>query len=1109
TRAQGGRLVCRRSVLLRRVAGRGAMAMVNLPPAEAEARLGDSTTVALAVAASTGSSVVSGDVPAIEELCERWRAEGLDVRRVDTDVAFHSPQMDPLLGALAAAAADLPPCAPTIPLYSTALPDPRSAAVRDGGYWAANLRGQVRFAQAVTAAAEDGYRLFVEISAHPVVEHSLVETLDELGIEDAFVTHSLRRNRPERETLLSNLGLLYCHGATVDWAGLWPEGGLTDLPVTAWQHRPYWYDEPRSRPALTERHDPASHTLLGGRITVHGTTPVQAWVTDLDRESRPYPGSHPVREVEIIPAAVLLNSFLAAAHGYLTAAKAKVLGTWPDLTDVALRVPVSVTNPRHVQIVLQDGTLRLSSRLAGATAGPADDTGWLTHTTAALAPYAGLGEPTEVAAPEQLPAGYVVDRLATLGVAAMGFPWTVEEISRGEGTLSATIHTGQTTGWAPILDAALSAASVVFGGPPILRMPAHIHHVTLAPQAPARARVTVRTLGDDVVDVEIIGDDGVLVGKLSRLRYGVLDGTAGTVTSPRRLVHRIGWQPVPALGRETAVAKVVLVGPDTDLLATLAERFEAEGIWNRVVTTPDELRESELTSDHTVLVVPSQSPLWTLDSLDRPGEPAVRSAWLLTRAAQRIAGARLAKPARLWCVTQNVRDGEDAGSLGQGSLWGLGRIIGGEHPEFWGGIVDIGQSTEDLSALVDVLRGVRGEDVVAVREGEATVPRLHRIDGEPVRSPLTCRPDGTYLITGGLGVLGLEVAHWLADRGMRRIVLAGRQALPPRDTWDELTDPGTLARIESIRSLERLGVTVATVALDIADPDAATKLLSPAALGLPPIRGIVHAAGIVDNRTLGSLDEDALRTVLRPKVDGALVLHTLFPPGSLDFFVLFSSSGQLLNLPGQASYAAGNAFLDTLAAHRRAAGDTATTSFGWTSWRGLGMSTSSAAIDVELAARGTADISLTEAFGSWELAERYDLGYAAVLRTIPLEAGDRRPPLLSELPEDTAAGESAAEAPAEGWRELTGADLREFVIGEISAQVVTETKLAASEVDPRRALLEMGLDSVMTVRIRRALERRFGLPLPATLFWDHPTIDAVTALLAERLEEDQDRPAAA
>jgi 6-methylsalicylic acid synthase len=1092
TLERGARLVCRRSVLLRQVAGNGAMAMVNLPPEDARRRLAGRTDVAVAVAAATGSTVFSGDIDAVQEVSESFGAEGLVVRRVDSDVAFHSPHMDPLLESLAAAAADLPPTPAGIPVYSTALADPRSETPRDGAYWATNLRGTVRFAEAVAAAAADGYRLFVEVSPHPVVEHSINETLDELGVTDAVVTHSLRRNRPERETLLGNLGALYCAGVDVDWAAHWPAGALVDVPTTAWQRKEHWVDDSVGRSFLTEQHDLDSHTLLGGRINVHGANPAQAWLTYLDRDSRPYPGDHPVRKVEIIPAAVLLNSFLTAA--------ATAKGTWHELSDVALRVPVSVTRPRHLQIVLQDGAFRLSSRIIeDGAADDGDDKGWVTHTTSTVTPFSGKirGQRSDARTTEDLPTGYVIDRLATLGVAAMGFPWVVEEIRRGDGTLVVTVATDPGSDelpetWAPLLDGALSAASVAFGGPPILRMPAHIHRVTLAAQSPSRARVTVRVVADDTVDVEIADLDGTVVGRLARLRYGVLDSEAGAVTSPRQVVHQLGWRPAEGT-TSGAELKVVLVGPDSPVLRRVTTGLDALGVAHLVTATPEALPEGVLGREHTLLVVPAAGA---------SGDAAAEGAWLLARTAQRVAATGETKSARVWCLTEGVRESADAESLGHSSVWGVGRVIGGEHPDLWGGTVDIGQSEEDIQGLVDVLRTIRGEDVVVVRDGAAEVARLRRIEGQPTRQRLEGRPHATYLVTGGLGTLGLEIAHWLADRGARRIVLAGRRGLPPRARWAELTDEAEIAAVDSVVALERLGVTVFPVAVDVSDAGDVAAKLSPDALGLPPFRGVVHAAGVLDDRTLGRLDEASLRHVMRPKTEGALNLHRLFPPGSLDFFVLFSSCGQLLGLPGQASYAAGNAFLDGLAAHRRAAGDTGAASYAWTSWRGLGMSTSTAVIDAELAARGTADISATEAFGAWDLATRHDLGYAVMLRTLPAEPGVRKLALLSELPEEAAAGATAADLVDIPWAGLTGAELTTAVTDEIRKQVATETGLTPSEVDTRRPLIEMGLDSVMTVRIRRGLERRFRFPLPATLFWDRPTIDAVASLLTERMAED-------
>jgi 6-methylsalicylic acid synthase len=1062
SRADGARLICRRSTLLRRVAGRGAMAMVSLPWDDVKRRLAGYDRVCAAIDAGPRSTVIAGDAAELDVVVKQWSADpAVVIQRVNADVAFHSHHMDALTADLAASVDSLASAEPAIPVYSTSLADPRGDDPRDGGYWAGNLRNPVRFNGAVRAALADGYRAFLEVSPHPVVAYSINEILAAEGVDDAVVAHTLRRNRPEQATLLTNLSVLHCHGVMLDWSVCYPAGRLVELPVIAWQHRPYRVPS-RVAEAHTRLHDVDSHTLLGAPLTVHGTSEVRVWQTWLDRASRPYPGDHPVQGTEIVPAAVLLNTFLAAADGHV-------------LTDVSLRVPVSVASARELQIVQMDGRLRLCSRR------PDDeqDAGWLTHTTAAVPVVAELpGDPRLPMAEirsrctERLDPNYVTDRLASIGVAAMGFPWAIERIRRGvdelfvrvvadpAGTLPVT--------WASLTDAALSAASVVFGGQATLRMPAHLRQFTVAARPPAEAVISARVQpgSTDTVDVWIATSNGEVVATLFGLRYGVLEGDEGAPASPHRLVHKIVWRPLELPKRQGELDRVVFVG-DQELASELGPLFAEAGVPWEAVASPGEL--TELTAATAVLVAPdAPADAW-------PGSAAS----LLVGAVRALVG----QPATLWCLTRGVREGT---AVGDSALWGLGRVVGGEHPELWGGIVDL--DPRDPAGGAGLLRRVLAtrpkDDVIAIRDAQLSVARLSPIEGAPTRAPLTCRPDSTYLITGGLGALGLAVAEWLAGKGARRLVLVGRTALPPRREWDDHTDP----RIEAVRALEAAGITVQTLALDISDPAQARQL---AELNLPPIRGVVHAAGVVDNRLLSEVDTASLEAVLRPKVAGAQVLHELFP--RLDFFALFSSAGQLLGLPGQATYAAANAVLDALA---RSWNHADTISFAWTSWRGLGMSTSSSAIDAELAARGTADITAAEAFRSWDHAQRYRVPNIAVLRTIPLLPGMRRPPLLSELSADEPVRSSAAVAP---WVGLAAAELRAYLVGEVTGEVAAEMKLAAEEVDVRRPLIEMGLDSVMTQIIRNRLERRFRVSLPATLLWNQPTVAAISDFLAELL----------
>jgi 6-methylsalicylic acid synthase len=1121
--ADGARLICRRSALLRRVAGRGAMAMVSLPLGEVTAQLADRPDVTAAVSASPQSTVVSGAADAVAGLVRRWREAGLLVQPVQSDVAFHSAQMDPVLADLCANLSWLHPAPPQVRSYPTATDDPRSNPPRDAGYWARNLRQPVRFAQAVAAALADGHRVFLEVSPHPVVFQAVLEAFAEAGVEDGVVAYSLRRNRPDRTELLTNLGALHCAGLPVDWARMHPGGGLIDLPGTAWQHREYRVRGPAGAagPAPSDDpvrwHDPTGHTLLGADLTVHGASPARVWQTTLDRDSRPYPGGHPVRGVEIVPACVLLNTFFTAARDDADA-------PFPVLADVGLRVPVAVTGPHRLQVVHSAGALTLSSRPARS-----ETEGWLTHTTAMVAPVtaeeyiAAAGGRDTGQEPPGVPIdpGFVVERLAEIGVAGIGFPWRIEELSGTPGALAATV-TADDSGtapqtWASILDAALSIASVVFPGPPRLRMPAHVERVAVLGEPPLRVLVEARA-GDgaaSTVDVDVRSGNGSLVARFAGLSYRELDGDLSAPVSPARLVHELVWRPVPPPRPVGEVRQVVLVGASGDLAAAVTARLSAAGARCRSVGSPAELADpsrvlaGELDGAAAVLVMPHDAGGRGVAGQAHAG------AWQLIRTAQVLAGqpaGRGGRP-RLWCLTRGVRESADEAAVAGSPLWGLARIVAGEHPDIWGGTVDLdGEDPErGLDLLPGLLRSRPDEDVLALRGGAVLTARLSRLDrpGSGARRMPYCRPHGTYLVTGGLGALGLEVASWLATQGARRIVLAGRHPLPPRSQWEDIGDPTLRRRVDAVRALEAAGVTVRTVGVDIADRASAARQLAAAAADLPPVLGVVHAAGVLDNRLVRDVGEASLSAVLRPKVDGALVLHELYPPGTLDFFVLFSSAGLLLGLPGQASYAAANGFLDALARHRRGLGDRGAVSLGWTSWRGLGMSTSSAAIDAELAAHGAADITAADAFRCWEYAAGAEPAYLAVLRTVPPQHGAPLPALLRDLPAHPAGdptasgGTGVAEAAAdEPWTGLTGDRLREALLAEVSQQVEVELKLHQGELDVRRPLAEMGLDSILTQAIRRRLETRVRLALPATLLWEHRTVVALADYLTGRVVEE-------
>ncbi|MPZ81287.1 MAG: acyltransferase domain-containing protein [Actinophytocola sp.] len=521
----GARLICRRSLLLRRVAGKGAMAMVGMPFAEVERRLADRADIVAAISSSPHSTVVSGDPAAVREVAGEWEGAGLMVRQVASDVAFHSPQMDQLLTELAAAAADLTPHPPDVPMYRTAVADPRSARSLDGTYWAENLRAPVRLTSAVAAAVEDGHRAFLEISPHPVVAHSINECLTDQDEAEVFVGWTLRRDRPEDETLLEAIAAAHCNGLAVDWSRLQPAGDLVALPTRTWEHRSHWR-EPESRtPGMARRHDVRSHTLLGSPTAIAGTE-LRVWHTSLDDANRPYPGSHALNETEIVPAAVFVATFMDARPAESDTA----------LTEVTMSRPLMTAELRDVQVVRDGEQLRLASRAAD------DDGDWTIHATAtvpAAVSSPALGGPLAVGRSWQtLDPGFVQQRLASVGVPETGFDWTVEELrSGGAGILRAGVRLkGPVRTWAPALDAVMSVAPCAFPGQAALRMIVHADQIAVTGEPPETVVIdaVVDESDEDTVHIRLADAEDRVVAELIGLRYPVIgrlgDDDSGTST---------------------------------------------------------------------------------------------------------------------------------------------------------------------------------------------------------------------------------------------------------------------------------------------------------------------------------------------------------------------------------------------------------------------------------------------------------------------------------------------------------------------------------------------------------------------------------------------------
>lgn len=1222
------RVVYHRSRLMARIDGEGAVAVVELPEAEArEAVVGHSGAVAVAGVNSPGSTVISGEPLAVDAVLVRLRDAGVPARRVAMGVASHSPLCDPLLPELAEALGDIVPMRPLVEMVSTVTAEP----LRECGpeYWTRNLRRPVRLAEAVRRLAGDGVT-FVEIAPHPVLGRSIAETVAAASVDaavlpslrkeeraettlhavlDALRERSLPPGRLERPRLLplsahSGQALRHYAMATADLVadGTCDLDALCGTAATVRAEHRYRTAIPfRTVSDLVERlrarqdgGEAAGTPTVGFVFSGQGTQwprmamalleqePVfREAVYRVEREVRRHTDSSVVDELAagaeasrlartdvaqpalfavqvglarlyrswgIEPAAVMGHSVgeIAAAHvagaldlpeaariaclrgrlmarapggamaaaGLSREAAGELLARWPGLCLAAVNGPESVVLSGDGDAVAE-ALAELDRRGIFCRRLPVE---YAFHSDL-MAPYgAELAEALDGLEPGQ--AGIPL-------VSTMTGDW-IEGPLLGPGYWARTVTD-------PVLFAPATERLAGYGVDTFLELgphPALGGPLRECAGEGARVLPSLRRDADATAPLESLG---ALYSAGAPVEWPAVHGPTGRVDLPEypwqrepywldpepvtpaegTVVeepalpaadgplprYRMDWIEDPEREPKPRPGQWIIIGPDP---IGLAGRLREAG-QDCVETAPGRLSDllaGGAQGSRVLYAVPGGAP-----SEQQRAESGVDGSWRAALAPiPEIARALNDAPgARLWLLTRNaqrVRD-SDVPALVPAAVWGVAGTFALEHPEQWGGIVDHDGRAESVDVLVGLLcragagsgETAPGEDRIAIRAGRRHVARLAAAggdgggggDGRPA-----VRPDATYLITGGLGGIGTRLARWLADQGARHLVLTGRRP------------PGVRAAAV-LRELEERGVRTRVAPVDVSDEDQLAELLAHVRDELPPLRGVLHAAGVLDDGILLRQDWDRFARVLGPKVTGALLLHRLTAGSPLEFFVLFSSFSATLGSPGQAAYTAANAAMEALAWRRVATGLPAS-AIGWGPWDGVGMTDGDTARERQgWAARGIRPLAAGRALEllpsvldaraphavldvEWDHYARW-LGperFSAALSTVV------HPPAAGE-PEGGFAAAYRAAHPADRHR------LAEEHVNRVVSEVLGLPE--SRSVDPHAGLFSLGVDSMMSLTIAGRLKT--GLPdparIPATLTIDHPTVAAVAELLHDVL----------
>ncbi len=1086
-------VLVRRSALMARLTGTGTMLAVAVGE-ERAAALAESAgaDVTLAVVNGPEATVLAGSRDALAPVAERLEAEGVRTQWIPVDVASHSPAVDGLRDELLEAIAGITPRVPTVPVYSTVLGRRLEGAEVTPAYWFENLRAPVRFGNAVGLASSDGLDAFIEISTHPILLPAICAGVDgELPLRVA----SGRRNGDERAEMLMSLAELFAAGASVNWAavvrGPWSRSWL---PPTPWQRQSFAI--PRG-----SVHGAGPHPLLGPELELADPEGARVWTTSLDLRRAPYLADHTVEGIVLMPGTGMLEMMLAAAR---EAAPGPV-----RVVDLRLERPLFLgeDGPR-VQVVWSPSGSEAEVRIASR--GPEDGT-WTLHASARC-----IRGPVEPPAIPSVPDGpresgeSFYARLAatgnTWGPAFRGVTSVVATPSRAVAEIrvpsSVAGQLGRYVMHPAVLDACGQALSTAAGsdggGGPFVMV--RIDEVQVfGPAAPALwSRIDVEHQGPSELsgDVTVWTDDGRPVARIKGLRIRFLEA-GRAVPRPEDSIHEVEWveASVPSGSPPRALR---VVGDGGALDQALVAHADAQGSSASL--------ESEVPTDFTgadvvVLATDEANVQGTLD--------AERATLRCHRAL--LAFERARPGDRVWLVTRGGAPGLHASSPVGAAVWGLARSLEVERPEVFGGVVDLdprASAIDAARALWDRL-GASAEPQLAWRGDGWRAPRIGRPRAATERRAWRSSPSSTVLVTGGLGALGSATAGRLVERGARHLLLVGRTGLPARARWSSQTDPDVVRRIEEIRQLESKGAQVEVAAVDVSDADAMQRLAERWRAELrPPVRGVVHAAGVQHPAVAAETTAQDLARDLAPKLAGAHHLHAAFP--ELEWAILYSSGASVLGSPLLASYAAANAALDAMSDVLAARG-IETLAVGWGAWEGGGMATRYEREHNTFTATGMGQMSPEVALDALERAWAGGHRHVLVLPIDWAQWAERHPAAATApLVQGMVQGARVDDEPqASRWSRDALAPLRggartEALEAYVRRSLGVVLRTAATSVDLDLAPVRCGLDSLMAVELRNRVADELSVTLPIVEILRARSGHALVTRLDEGLTDVED-----
>ena len=1070
-------LLCCRGRLMQALPENGAMVAVYAGQEQVHTLLqGMTSKLAIAAVNAEEQVVVSGDGEAMQNFIEHAQNKGLITKALPVNRGFHSPQIDGILLEFKACLSRTGFSKPQFRFISTLTGQPEVEALASVDYWLQHARQPVLFKQALTTAKQLGGNFFIELGARPILTALAQQT-------SVTALCSLDSTGNDWHASQQVVAVLYQSGYQLDWSAFYQgrRRELMNLPNYPWQRQRYWFTAAAAKTAVGS--DSSIHPMLQQSIK----SPL--WSGDLYQgrigcRQLPFLLDHKVFNQVVVAGACHLSALAAIGREIFTGKAFKIANI-----EFIEALQLKEQDQRLLQVGLTPaGDHRYQVKVITLIDEQRSD---FTEHMQALMAESPVGSPALFNAAElqqQCPESINVEgfyQLLTDQQVQLGdsFCW-FKQMFKGRHQALARIRP-------------LDVADKAFGVPPGLidacfqllgaavpeqytqtYIPVAVDCVQLAAENRLSDLWCYARLDDDAIgqqgfirgQVTLFNDQGQALAELSGITLRKADQKAmQQALLLEKNVYAVEWLKIATtadIKADPVSGRWLIVGQA--LAKTIAETAD----WAQWLSLEDFINLDR----HQ-----AQGVMLCLDAT-QPESGSVAHARQNTENLLHYLQKVIAKPeVDIVVISRQARKAVDRDSIDPPVelISGMLRSFNHEYPLIPCQWLDLDQSEVSADQIVQILKAEPAETEIAVRSTNLFAPRLHAFQPKPYEQ---ANWQGAYLLTGGSGALALQTAQWLAEKGISKLILMSRHGLSE-------------AAKQQLADIERQGVEVIEVKAEVADAGQVKAVLEQYGADL---RGIIHAAGVLNDGVIANLDPKHLEQVLAPKVSGLWNLHRYSQGLKLDCFIAYSSIAALLGAPGQGNYAAANSFMDAFMQWRQQQGLPGL-SINWGPWAGAGMA--DVQQDNNLALSGMTKLTAGQSFAfldqvlaqpqSAQLGlfnvdwQRFKFNRSSLTKALqPVKQTEQ--PLLSE--------QLSALPLAQRQRFL-----RNYLIEQVSAVLgLTEPGQLATGT----GFSELGMDSLMTLELRNRLQKTVNTALPSTLAFKYPSVDELLDFLVTDIFSD-------